>query len=97
MTQSITDWLQESRVMVVAVDRERGHLRVKGASCSDLSCHERTVVITEEGREVAIDALNPGDVVRIEAGAASGVGDPSGAARIVVLRRVWEEIASPEL
>jgi flagella basal body P-ring formation protein FlgA len=90
MTQSITDWLQQSRVMVVAVDREHGRLRVKGATCSDLSCHEQTVVVTEDGVEAPVDALNPGDVVRIEEG-------DSGVARIVVLRRVWEQIASPEL
>lgn len=90
MTQSITDWLQQSRVMVVAVDRDHGRLRVKGATCSDLACHEQTVVVTEDGVEAAVDALNPGDVVRIEEG-------DSGVARIVVLRRVWEQIASPEL
>jgi hypothetical protein len=91
MPQSFTDWLQQSRVMVVEVDRDRGRLRVKGAACSDLSCHERTVVITEDGSEAPLDALNPGDVVRIDEGASSGVD------RIVVLRRVWEGIASPEL
>ena len=90
MTQSLTDWLQQSRVMVVAVDGEHGRLRVKGEACSDLSCHEQTVVITEDGLEAPVDALNPGDIVRVEEGA-SGVG------RIVVLRRVWEQIASPEL
>lgn len=90
MTQSLTDWLQQSRVMVVEVDGEHGRLRVKGEACSDLSCHEQTVVITEDGLEAPVDALNPGDIVRVEEGA-SGVG------RIVVLRRVWEQIASPEL
>jgi hypothetical protein len=90
MTRSITDSLQQSRLMVVEVDREHGRLRVKGASCSDLACSEHTVVIAEDGAEAPIDALNPGDIVRIEDG------EP-GIARIVVLRRVWEEIASPEL
>jgi len=90
MSQSITDWLQQSRVMVVEVDRDHGRLRVKGATCSDLSCPAQTVVVTEDGVEAPVDALNPGDVVRIEEGDA-------GVARIVVLRRVWEQIASPEL
>ena len=90
MTQNITDWLQQSRVMVVEVDRGHGRLRVKGMTCSDLSCHDQTVVVTEDGLEASIDSLNPGDIVRIEEG------DP-GVARIIVLRRVWEQIASPEL
>lgn len=90
MTQGFTDWLQQSRVTVVEVDRDHGRLRVKGSTCSDLSCHEQTVVVTEDGNEAPLDALNPGDVVRID-------DDARGVARIVVLRRVWEQIASPEL
>ncbi len=90
MTQGFTDWLQQSRVTVVEVDRDHGRLRVKSSTCSDLSCHEHTVVVTEDGNEAPLDALNPGDVVRID-------DDARGVARIVVLRRVWEQIASPEL
>ena len=90
MVQSITDWLQQSRVTVVEVDRDRGLLRVRGDGCSDLSCHERTVVVTEDGLEAPLDALNPGDLVRVDE-------TGSGVARVVVLRRVWEAIASPEL
>jgi hypothetical protein len=90
MTQSFTDWLQESRLTIVAVDPEHHRLRVRGTSCSDLSCHDRTVVITEDGVEAPLAALNPGDVVRID-DAGHGI------ATIVVLRRVWEQIASPEL
>jgi hypothetical protein len=90
MTQSLTDWLQQSRLTVVAVDPVRHRLRVKGEGCSDLSCHERTVVITEDGVEAPLTALNPGDVVRLDETA-------HGVAQIVVLRRVWEQIASPEL
>jgi hypothetical protein len=90
MTQNLTEWLQQSRVRVVEVDREHGRLRVKGETCFDLACHERTVVITEDGGEAPVDALNPGDIVRIDQGAL-------GVPRIVVLRRVWEEIGSPEL
>lgn len=90
MAQSLTEWLQQSRVMVVEVDPEHGRLRVKGETCSDLSCHEQTIVVTEDGVEAPVQALNPGDVVRIEEG-------DRGVARIVVLRRSWEQIASPEL
>ena len=90
MTQSLTDWLQQSRLTVVAVDPAQHRLRVKGEGCSDLSCHERTVVITEDGVEAPLTALNPGDVVRLDE-------TTHGVAKIVVLRRVWEQIASPEL
>jgi hypothetical protein len=90
MTQSFTEWLQQSRVTVVQVDRDHNRVRVKGETCADLSCHERTVVITEDGAEAPLETLNPGDVVRVDETTA-------GAARIVVLRRVWEGIASPEL
>lgn len=90
MSQSLTDWLQRSRVMVVEVDGQQRRLRVKGETCSDLSCHEQTVVIAEDGVTAPVDTLNPGDIVRIEEGG-------PGVARIVVLRRVWEQIASPEL
>ena len=90
MTQSLTEWLQQSRLTVVSVDSDRHRLRVKGESCADLACHERTVVITEDGVEASITALNPGDVVRIDE-------TDRGVATVVVLRRVWEQIASPEL
>ena len=90
MTQNLTEWLQQSRLTVVAVDPERSRLRVKGESCTDLSCHEDTVVITEDGVEAPLAALHPRDVVRIDE-------TGRGVAKIVVLRRVWEQIASPEL
>ena len=90
MTQSLTEWLQQSRLTVVAVDPAQHRLRVKGEGCSDLSCHESTVVITEDGVEAPLAALNPGDVVRIEE-------TGRGVTKVVVLRRVWEQIASPEL
>ena len=94
MTGSLTDRLQQSRLMIVEVDREGGRLRVRGAACSDLSCHARTVVVTEDGSLAGVDALNPGDIVRIEEDATEG---GVTVARVVVLRRVWERIASPEL
>ena len=94
MNDSITARLQHTRLMVVEVDRDQGRLRVKGEACSDLSCHAQTVVVTEDGGVAGIDALYPGDIVRIES-AETDSGAP--VARVVVLRRVWESIASPEL
>jgi hypothetical protein len=91
MSESLTDWLQRSRLTVVDVDPAAGRLRVRGEAdaCSDLSCPAQVVVMTEEGSS-GLQALNPGDIVRLEPPA----GRPE---KIIVLRRVWEEIASPEL
>jgi hypothetical protein len=94
VTGSLTDWLQESRLVVVEVDHERGRLRVKGAACTDLACQTHTVVITEDGRLAGVDALYPGDVVRLESGESD---DGLIVTKVVVLRRVWEQIASPEI
>ena len=92
MTQSLTEWLRDSRLMVVEVDRGKDRLRVKGDAdvCSDISCSEGTVVVTDDEAHATLDTLNPGDIVRVE----STPGQPQ---RIVVLRRVWEELTSPEL
>ena len=92
MTQSLTDWLQQSRLMVVEVDPGRHRLRVKGADdhCSELSCDAQALVVTDEGTSADLATLNPGDLIKVEASA-------GGANRIVVVRRAWEEIASPEL
>jgi hypothetical protein len=47
--------------------------------------------VAADGETTAsLDALSPGDIVKIE----SPAGGPT---RIVVLRRAWEEYASPEL
>jgi hypothetical protein len=87
-----TAWLQENRLVVVSVDPDRRHLRVRGAqdACSDLQCAQDTVVVAEEDTTSALDALGPGDIVKLESSNA-------GPTRIVVLRRAWEEYASPEL
>jgi hypothetical protein len=92
MTHSVTEWLQQSRLIVVAVDNERRRLRVKndGDMCSDLSCHEGTVVIADDRGEHDLATLNPGDVIKVS----PSTDNPEA---IVVLRRVWEELASPEL
>jgi hypothetical protein len=87
-----TDWLQESRLVVVSVDPVSRHLRLRGAqdACSDMSCGRDTVVVADEEITSALDALSPGDIVKIESSGA-------GPTRIVVLRRAREEYASPEL
>jgi hypothetical protein len=92
MTQSLTDYLQESRSVVVAVDLATGSVRLRANSdvCSDLGCGEQTVVLTDEGPTRDLAVLQPGDLVRVEM-------DAGTAQRIVVVRRAWEELASPEL
>jgi hypothetical protein len=92
MSQSLTDWLQQSRLLVVEVDKDRGRLRVRGPQdeCTELSCQAQTLVVSEEGATADLEALNPGDIVKVE----SRAGHPE---RIIVLRRAWEEWASPEL
>jgi hypothetical protein len=91
MAQSLTEWLQHSRVVVVGVDPASKQVRIKSETeaCTDLSCSERTLVVTDEGAAANLGALNPGDIVRIEESA----GRPE---RIVVVRRVWEELTTPE-
>jgi hypothetical protein len=78
--------------VVVSVDPVRRNLRLRGIrdECSDLRCGHDTVVVADEETTSELDALSPGDIVKIEAPA-------DGPQRIVVLRRAWEEYASPEL
>lgn len=87
-----TEWLQDARLVVVSVDPARRELRVRGAqdSCSELHCGRDTVVVADDENQGSLGSLNPGDIVKV---------DSSGpdATRIVVLRRAWEEYASPEL
>jgi hypothetical protein len=88
---SLTDSIQQDRHIVVAIDAARGTVRVKGAAdaCTDLSCSEQTLVISDDQGRGDLTALNAGDIVRLE----GPVGRP---ARIVVVRRVWDELSSPE-
>ena len=90
MAQSLTDWLQHSRVVVVGVDPATRRIRVKTETeaCTDLACSEHTLVVSDEGSATDLAALNPGDIVRVEE--SSG-----GPRRIVVVRRVWDELTSP--
>ena len=91
MAQGLTEWLQKTRLTVVEVDRAKGRLRVRGEAdaCRELSCGERTLVVADDGMG-GLETLNPGDIVKVEP--TTGRAD-----RIVVVRRAWDEIASPEL
>jgi len=77
---------------VVSIDKESGRLRVKGSSdrCSDLTCHGKTLVVADDESRADLGFLNPGDIVKVE----PATGTPE---KIVVVRRAWEELASPEL
>ena len=90
MTQSITEWLQHNRLIVVSVDTAGGRVRLRNEAeaCTDVHCGEETVVTTEDGA-ADLGAVNAGDIVKVEA-----VGGR--AQRIVVVRRVWDELTSPE-
>src|SRR5436309_4093546 len=88
---SLTDSIQQDRHIVVAVDTARNTVRIKGVAdaCTDLSCSAQTLVVSDEGSRADLTALNAGDIVRLE----GPVGRPE---RIVVVRRVWDELSSPE-
>jgi len=88
---SLTDSIQQDRHIIVAVDTARNTVRIKGVAdaCTDLSCSAQTLVVSDEGSRADLTALNAGDIVRLE----GPVGRPE---RIVVVRRVWDELSSPE-
>ena len=90
MAQSLTDLIQKSRLTVVAVDKGAGRLRVRDDSetCADLTC-QGSLVVTEGESGVDLGLINPGDIIKVE----SSAGRPE---KIVVVRRAWEEYASPE-
>ena len=91
MAQSFTDSLRLNRMIVVAVDRESGRVRVKEASdaCTELSCSGETLIVSDEGASTDLQILNPGDIVKLE-------GKTESPRRIVVVRRAWDELTSPE-
>jgi hypothetical protein len=91
MTQSLTEQIQRSRLVVVDVRHAEGWLRVRGEAdlCTELSCPAHTLVVTDEATRAGLEALNPGDIIRVEPAG----GRPE---RIIVLRRAWDELASPE-
>ncbi|HYS17649.1 MAG TPA: hypothetical protein VET45_12065 [Candidatus Binatia bacterium] len=91
MAQSLTESLRKNRLIVVAVDQASGRVRVKEESeaCTDLSCSKETLVVSDQGISADLQTLNPGDIVKLE----GKTGSPQ---RIVVVRRVWDELTSPE-
>jgi hypothetical protein len=88
---SFTESLQHERHIVVAVDSAKGTVRVRSAAeaCTDLACSEGTLVVSDEGTRADLAMLNAGDIVRLE-------GPGGRPERIVVVRRVWDELSSPE-
>jgi len=88
---SFTEALQRDRHIVVSVDASRGAVRVKGPAdaCTDLTCSEQTLVVADDGARAGLATLNAGDIVRLE-------GPGGRPERIVVVRRVWDELSSPE-
>jgi hypothetical protein len=91
MSQSLTERLQTVRLTVVQVDAAQGRLRVRGEAdaCSEITCGEQTLVLSDEGRG-GLEALQPGDIVKIVPAAL----EPQ---HIVIVRRAWAETASPEI
>lgn len=91
MAESLSERLQVSRLTVVEVLKEAGRIRVKGPAdaCTDVSCGAEAVVEATEGPTGGLEALNAGDIIRLEPG-------PRGGQRIMVVRRVWDELTSPE-
>jgi hypothetical protein len=91
MVESLSERLQRERLIVVEVMKEAGRIRVKEAaeSCREISCGGEVIVEASEGPTGGLEALSPGDIIRIESGEVSP-------RRIVVVRRVWEELTSPE-
>jgi hypothetical protein len=91
MSETLTDWLRHSRLVVVDIERDLGRVRVRSETdgCSDLACGSHAVVIDESGVDAGLDTLNPGDVIKV----AREAGRPD---RLVVVRRVWDELTSPE-
>ncbi len=92
MTHSLSDEIQSSRLVVVEVKDAEGRLRVRGEAdvCTELSCSAQTLVVTAEDVRAGLDALAPGDIIKVEPAAGR-------LERIVVLRRAWDELASPEI
>jgi hypothetical protein len=87
----MTGAVQMGRNTVLNVDPgARRFLSVTGAGQVRLSeVSKGTLVVTEEAQAASLALLKPGDVIR--------VGAPHGQIqRIVVLRRGWQELESPE-
>ena len=87
----MTRALHSGRQTVVNVDPAgRRFLSLTGTGQVRVSeVSKGTLVVTEEAQGVGLALLRPGDIIKVEA--------PHGQIRkIVVLRRGWQELASPE-
>lgn len=91
MAESFSENLQANRLTVVEILKDAGRLRVKGPAeaCTEVSCGAEVVVEASEGPTGGLEALLPGDIIRLEP-------ESHGGQRIVVVRRVWDELTSPE-
>ena len=87
---SLTDSLKQDRLIVVAVDKAAGRIRVKSEAevCSDLGC-DGALVVTDEGQSKDLGNLNAGDIIMLDA-------RNGRASQIRVVRRVYDEYSSPE-
>ena len=90
MALSLTESLKQNRVIVVAVDKTAGRIRVKSEAevCTDFSC-EGTVIVGEDGPSQDLAGLNQGDIVMMDV-------KDGRASQIRVVRRVYDEYSSPE-
>ena len=89
MSLSLTDSLKQDRLIVVAVDKTAGRIRVKSEAevCSDLGCDGALVITDGQSNDLA--NLNAGDIIMVET-------KDSRASQIRVVRRVYDEYSSPE-
>jgi hypothetical protein len=90
MKQSLTEWAQQNRLIVVAVSPETNTIRVRDLAdqCTEIACGEQTLVAGDDLTGEGLAALGPGDVIRID--------ERGDSRRIVVVRHSWDEIGSPE-
>lgn len=87
----LTSAVQTGRLIVLKVD-EPGHRLVSLSGVGRVlvtDAGKDTVVVTGDGKGASLGSVKPGDVVRVEP--TSGF-----SRRIVVLRRGWQELESPE-
>jgi hypothetical protein len=91
MEQGLTEWAQASRLTVVEVMKEAGAIRVRDAAdqCTQISCGPGTTIAADDVDPGGLETLGAGDIIRIDE-------RPGGARRIMVVRRSWDEITSPE-
>jgi len=87
----LTSAVQTGRLTVLEVDAKAHRLVSLNGTGRVLvtDAGRNTLVVTEDGKAAALDLVRPGDIVRVEPTSVSP-------RRIVVLRRGWQELESPE-